>query len=185
MKPFKVREAGQYGGWLTIEPEPEAPGARVIASSYVPGEIAVTVSREDVPGTALALYEAAGLPEPVILDAPTMLSGAPMTVGVPSTPVPFTDDSSLFASGGRVFLRLDAKRDGFTPDEARKLGAALALHAAAAEGQPGDEAVQELALAIHAANCADGSECNYAPTIDDRNTARAILLAGWKREPQA
>ncbi len=134
----------------------------------------------EVPAAALALYEAAGLPQPVILDAPTTLSGKPLTVGTPAAPVEFTDSSSLFASDGRVFLALDPKRDGLTPKEARKLGAALAVHADAAEAEPDPAEVEELAVVLHA----DRRCCVGGPSDSDRNAARAVLLAGWKREPE-
>lgn len=69
-----------------------------------------------------------------------------------------------------------------TAAQARQ-AAAVAVALADLKDEPDPAEVDSLAMAVHGARCEGGDGCEWAPTIDDRNTARAALK--WMREREA
>ena len=144
-------------------------------------DVSLDLPASEVPAAALALYEAAGLPVPVILPR------AMPPLGGPWRP---HEGAALRATHVRAGNAPGEERVGWggagpykdmTPAKAREMAAALAALAdqAEAEPEPGPDAVTELATEIHRA------QCNTSPDPCDgcREVARLVLLGGWKREP--
>jgi hypothetical protein len=119
------------------------------------------------------LYEAAGLPVPVILRAPTLPPGI----------CHYSDGVKVFADGAEVRLQATESRSAkeywhtkLKPAAARKLAANIAALADFAEAQPDPAEVEELAEAIRTAHHPDSGR----PGDGDRTAARAALR--WFRE---
>lgn len=185
MKPYEYTEPDNG---TKIEITRGSAGAFVEVNSFGDAHIA-DVPKSEVPAAALALYEAAGLPDPLIL--PGVEPGAMLVRGphgeelADVSPSPAGSPSnapgvmfSLHAGERRVSVRLIG-------DEPLRLASALAnaMREAAAEPEPDDAEVNALALTIHKAKCGGGDGCQWAPTVDDRNAAVAVVRAGYaKRE---
>lgn len=173
MKPYEYTEAAD-GENLRIEPGPHG-GAWLIVQNYGASRI-IEVDPSAVPAAALALYEAAGLPAPVIL---------PRVMHPLSGPWRLSEGSTLTAScyGKQVriaFDQVNGPASAFPPAEARELAAVLVALADQAEAEPDPAEVEELAEAIRAAIHPDAPRLGLRPTDSDRIAARTALQ--WKRE---
>ncbi len=129
----------------------------------------VEVESSAVPDAALALYEAAGLPEPLILE------------NLPA-PAGLAENGGIYAGrrAGKVLVgRRHVQPEELDPDAALLLAASLARQALAIKsGEPDPDAVAALADVIEAED--------YDLDYENRHAlARTILLGGWTREPQA
>jgi hypothetical protein len=137
----------------------------------------------DMPGFAAsvvaALYEAAGLPAPVILDRPeTSPDGT-------STPL---ERIYLHPSLNGMLVAVDwhPNLTYLTPGDARTTASVLAAYADAAEaadaaGADEDE-VRELARVLHRTHCIPGGCCNEEPSSGDLEEARTALR--WMKDQQ-
>jgi hypothetical protein len=165
MKPYEYREHG-VDAKLTIKSCGDGQnGAHV----EVDGEY-IDVEASAVPAAALALYEAAGLPEPLVLRRPEHTGG-----------IEYAGSSDRYAFTSRVGPKIAIGWRGiepacFNPDEALEFAAHIAANALAIKGAEPDPAeVDELAMALVEGTGAMGIG-------GARPLARKILLAAWKRE---
>jgi hypothetical protein len=146
--------------------------ARVIVNSGHP-TVYVDVPASEVPAAALALYEAAGLPEPVILPRPELPEGGKWRPAEGSRLV-------LSQQGNDVRVEFDITNGASStmpPAKAREMAAVLAVLADEADAEPDPAEVDRLAALIKA----EDYDLNYPSRCE---LARSILLAGWKREPR-
>jgi hypothetical protein len=168
MKPYEYREPG-CDVTIRIEPCGDSPGARVrIGKPYIDLEPA------EVPAAALALYEASGLPQPVILPWTAHDDGEPLPIGTADRNA-YVAGCSLWVERGRVYLVQRNPVSGFDQGHAQLLATAIAMHANAIPELDAAE-VDRLADLISAADYDLDYESRHA-------LARTILLGGWKREP--
>lgn len=128
----------------------------------------VAVPASEVPAAALALYEAAGLPVPVILTRPEYTGG-----------IEHAGRTDRYAYTSRVGPRVaigwrSIQPEELDPDEALEFAAHIAVNAHAAM-----RAEPDLAAVDHLADFIGGG----FDLENSRSLARKILLAGWKREP--
>ncbi len=187
MKPYEVKDASKDGCKLFIHPAPAAfPGTAEFTANDGRGqEIGVYVAASEVPAAALALYEAAGLPAPVIL--PRQETPPGLTSGACEWR-PY--EHSILAArrvGNEVRVEMERSNGAsctFPPAKAREMAAVLATLADEAEAEPDPAELEQLATVIHRANCKSGQRCVQRPDDTDLVAARAVLLARWKREPQ-
>lgn len=144
----------------------DAPGARLVIDGPF-----VDVEPSDVPAVALALYEAAGLPEPLILSRPERAGGIEHAG---------RDDRHAYTSrsGAKVLVGWRGIKPGeLDPDEALEFAAHIAVNAEAIkQGEPDPGDVEALADVLRQ-HCG-GGPASYLPV------ARAVLPAGYKREPE-
>jgi hypothetical protein len=128
------RFADQYGTELEVSGETAHPGC---ARVWVSARCGIHVKPADFPAFIAALYEAAGLPAPVILERPGRVSC-----------------DQLCADGFRTYLAtgnlvgVDGQPDDISPAAARFLAARLAALADIAESEPDPAEVAELALIL-------------------------------------
>lgn len=132
------RFADQYGTELEISGETALPGC---ARVWVSERCGIHVKAADFPALLGVLYEAAGLPVPVILGAPTLPPGI----------CHYSDGVKVFTDGNEVRLQAteshSAKEYWHTklePADARKLAANIAALADFAEAQPDPADIEEL-----------------------------------------
>jgi hypothetical protein len=179
MGPYEYTEPVVGGGRLSIWPHNA--GAALVRV-YDGDTATVSVPSSKVPAAALALYEAAGLSEPVILERPKSGSAAILSEGggelvtVSASPRggPMNLPGVMLSTGG-VGVRL-------IRDEPLRLAWQLVGAMREAEAEPDAAEVEALAQEIHQPNCDAGEQCG--PHDDERRAARALLLGGWKREPE-
>jgi hypothetical protein len=146
----------QAGRWC------HAPGATLSVDN---GSL-VDVSAGDLPGVVAKLYEACGLPSPVILERPAVPEGEEWK----------PDGNSLLrVSRDRDRLTVRTTMDGgaavLSPVAARAMAGVLAALAGEAEAEPDPTEVDDLAAAIRAEFQGDGTP----PTEWEKKTARAAL----------
>ena len=136
----------------------------VLATSECTG-IRVSIPDADVPevarGILAALYEAAGLDVPILLDRPDLTGDVSL---VRDFTVEATED-------GEVRIGLDAARRAMPPDAARGLAAVIAARAGEAERAPDPAAVEALAEVI----LADERTFGGRPDKWAERAARAVL----------
>lgn len=129
----------------------------------------------ELPEFIAALYEAAGLPVPVILERP---KGIPLTGGglhqwVQVTPSPAMHPPDVpgvtleVANGVRLL-----------GDEPLRVAVALIDAMREAENEPVPAEVEELAAVLERSH-------TMLATTSQRDVARAVLRAGWKRQADA
>lgn len=184
MEPYEYEQPG-CDVQMTIGPN-VAGEARLYILSGDPA-VYIDIRPAAVPAAALALYEAAGLPVPLILSAPErggqlvrgphgqeLADVRPSPAGSPSNKPGVM--LGLHDGSRRVAVRL-------VGDEPLTVAAALVSAMREAEAWPDPAEVEELATAIHRANCEGGTRCLRNPDDGDRSAARLVLLGGWKREP--
>jgi hypothetical protein len=157
---LKITRGRGTTAWLTIDDHGSTRG--------------VELEKSAVPGAAAALYEATGLPAPLILPRPLDL---PIGTSEHNTAVA---GYYLWLENGRVCTDERELEQGIEPGDAWLLAAAIAVHAEAAV-EPDQDEVDRLAAAIH------GAQCNTSVVPDPcdrcREVARLVLRGGWKREP--
>jgi hypothetical protein len=137
------------------------------------GDVSETcVGAAELPGVIAAMYEAAGLPAPVILERPeTTPAGTSTAIGFV---YPFRS-----ARGDLVGVVTSEVRDAYlTPTEARKAAAVIAAYADEADADPDPAEVEELAAFIRSAHHPDSGK----PGDSDRTAARAALRGMQNRE---
>jgi hypothetical protein len=159
------RHEDEEGDWLSIAPRDRKPATALIKSS---GGAEVTPA--ELPVITAKLYEACGQPSPVILERPS--------VSIPAGGEPlFCGDLSLRTYEGGVSMGLPGiTAAAISPDALRRRAAFMAAYADALEAEPDPAEVDRIALVIHKASCACGSQCVRPPANDDRKAARAVLL---------
>jgi len=161
--PFKHADRCD-GSVLRIVPSVDFEGHAALSTE----DGAVRVSAGDLPQVVAALYEAAGLPAPVILDRPEH----PVLDLIPGV-------SFEVRNRGVEGIRRPSATESGTLWEAatiRHFAASLAVLADEAEAAPHPAEVAELAAVIRSGgrDMLQGSGA----------IARDILRAGWKREPR-
>ena len=172
MKPYEYHDPG-CDARLEIRPCLNGGDARVTIDGA-----RIYEAPADVPAVARALYEAAGLPAPLILDRPetgTGTSGRNTRVGT----------WSVWLEGTRV--RIEDYSDGLRGVDsrtARLLAAVIAACAEAPGREPGTGEAHSLAMALHEGGCPGGGTCTWSPAPGDLRDARAALAAGWTRAPE-
>lgn len=152
-------------------------GARLMASRWMCGSgvilgtengSLVDVSTDEFPALIAALYEAAGLGTPVVLERPE-LHEYTHACGI-----------SLRREGSRIFVAVPDEAS-LEPGTARRLAAYLAAYADQADAEPDPAQVEELTVLLgEAYDGADGGHAGHAAAV--REQARAILRAGYRRE---
>lgn len=161
------RFTDQYGTELEVSGETALPGC---ARVWVSARCGIHVKAAGFPALIAALYEAAGLPAPVILDRP----------------------ETTFADGvnragrvevGRLGTQVTVGLYGIQPEEiepavARRLAALIAVRADEAEAEPAPDDVTELAEEIRSDLARTGGRPDEATEI----AARAALR--WMRGKQ-
>jgi hypothetical protein len=181
MKPYEHADPSGADILLTIQPN-GAERVRVRIDDC-DGQHSAYLEPSAVPAAALALYEAAGLPEPLIL--PRVMP----PLGGPWRP---EKGAALWAARVRAGNAPGEVRVGWggagpyedmTPAKAREMAAVLAALADEADAEPDLAEVDELAEVIRAGLYPPSKEIGLRPDDADRAAARAVLLAGWKREP--
>lgn len=156
------RHEDEDGDWLTITDSGDRDDAALIRAAQGGTE----VTRADLPVIVAKLYEACGLPSPVILELPE--------VGPESVVMARTVRAWLSKAGDGVSIGIDGNSDTLTPDDAERLAAAVtALAARARAGAPDDAEVESLATAIHSAT--HGAGCGLPPANCNLDAARAAL----------
>lgn len=176
MKPYEYAKPGSDSVQLQIvKAAGRSNGARVAISDD--SETAyVDVPASEVPAAALALYEAAGLPLPMILDRPSHHYGIEHAG---------SDDrhANTSRSGSTVYVGWRGIEPGeLTPDEALEFAAHIAVNAEAAKRDEPDPAdVESLAKAMRDAISGYGVPLPLANA--DEVAAHAALR--WMREREA
>lgn len=169
MKPYEYDQPG-CDVQMTITPT-LAGDARVSILSGHPA-VYIDISPAAVLGAALALYEAAGLPEPLILPRPEFTAG-----------IEYAGSTDRYAYTSRTGAKAAVGWRGIEPveldpDEALEFAAHITVNALAAKaGEPDPAEVEELAGVIHEAN---GNRGFAGAGEWDRGVARAALR--WMRE---
>ncbi len=173
MTPYEYAEPDTN---VSLQIRPSVGGDAQVEVRQGRGRAYINIAPPEVPAAALALYEAAGLPEPLILPRPLDLP-----IGTPDQNA-HVAGCAVWLENGRVWVEERHPDASLNPDNALLLAAAIAVHAEAA-GEPDPAEVTPLAAAIHRAQC----NTSVVPDPCDRcrETARKILLGGWKRETQA
>jgi hypothetical protein len=173
VKPYEYDQPG-CDVQMTIGPNLAGEARLRILSGHP--TVYIDISATAVPAAALALYEAAGLPEPVILPNPELVTGTPLAIGTPDRKV-HVAGHSLWLENGHLHIEAYDRSGRFTRDSARLLAAAIAVHADLIP-EPDRAEVEGLAVVIEAED--------YGLDYESRwGLARAILLGGWKREPDS
>jgi hypothetical protein len=156
---------GKYGsGRMAISQNSKE---QKLAAVGVSGALPAYVAAEDLAEIAANLYEACGLPSPVILNRSEFNPGRSLDrIG----------DVHVGHLGGKVTVGLyQVQPETLTPAYARELAALIALHADEAEGEPDPEEVDELAHAIRLGLFPDSVQAGLRPSDSDRQAARAAL----------
>ena len=150
---------------LQVAPSPVEGAAELRTES---GHI-VAVADSDLPEFVTTLYQAAGLPAPVILERPAAtFEGGVNRAG----------RIEVGRLGGRVTVGLYGMQpEEIKPAEARRLAALIAIRAGEAEDEPDPAEVEELAEII---TTTDPRSRGYSP--DPEVIARAVLR--WFRDKQ-
>jgi hypothetical protein len=152
------------------------------------------IPADDMPGFAAsvvaALYEAAGLPAPVILDRPAprdlLVPGPHDGDDVAVTPSPAGHPGNLPG----VSLRVGGEPDGCAAvrligDEPLRVAVALIdamREAEQAPAEPDEHEARELARVLHRTHCIPGGCRNEEPSSGDLDEARAALK--WMKDKQ-
>jgi hypothetical protein len=154
------------GGRLEIRGVTFASGGLPVV---VTGEQGFAVDPGEIPEITAKLYEAAGSVPPVMLGRPDIPDGASWS---PWQDCPLT----VAVDGGKVRqMWRDGPSLSMTPAQARQHAAALVVLADRAEAEPDPAEVEALTDVLRETYQRD----NHVSFPDH---ARAILLAGWKRE---
>jgi len=132
----------------------------------------VCIAPADFPVIAACLYQAAGLPAPVILDRPEHPRASLVFEGVTFTIRPGSGVDATRVHGGIQTGTL------YEPDVLRRVAADLAALADEAESDPDPAEVEELTRAIIQGT----PDWHSASGPAAGEIARAVLRAGWKRE---
>jgi hypothetical protein len=153
----------------------------LVISTCNPGEVTVqtqgngslaVVMADDLPEVTAKLYEACGLPAPVILARP----GTEM-LGTPDLPVRLAG-FRIWRGGSGVCIDSTAAFSSLSPDVIRTLAAVLAVHAGEAEAEPDPAEVDGLAAEIMRVHNPGAMGLDGA-----RPLARTFLL--WQRNREA
>lgn len=115
------------------------------------------------PAVVAALYIAAGLPAPVVLERPELPGDTTMFRGY-----------AVSRYNGSLTIGIEAERRNFSPAEARELAAVIAARADEADAkvpEPDPEDVEALRVLLRREMASDGSTADIA---------RALLRAGCK-----
>jgi hypothetical protein len=161
------RFADQYGTELEVSGETALPGC---ARVWVSGRCGIHVRAAGFPAFIAALYEAAGLPAPVILERPAVpKDGARLRFG---------KFGMRMLNGGIAFSLPGVEVEAVPPGAARELAAHIAAYADEAEGEPDPDDVTELAEEIRGDLARIGGRPDEATEI----AARAALR--WFRDKQ-
>jgi len=158
----------------------------LVISTCNPGEVTVqtqgnaslaVVIADDLPEVVAKLYEACGLPSPVILERPG--------VSIPAGGDPlFCGDLSLRTYEYGIAMGLPGiTAAAVAPGTLRRRAAFMAAYADAAEAEPDPADVGALAKAIRSALCPDSERTGLRPGESDETAARAALR--WMRDREA
>jgi hypothetical protein len=161
-----VLHAGDDGSELKAERWLAGTG---VALSVDDGGGLVDVSADDFPALAAGLYEAAGLPAPVILERPDVPEGSfPLIHG-------YRLDARV---NGRMveFTMPGAEPLTLVPAAVRGIAAVLASLAGQADAEPDPAEVDRVAALIASPGAMGIGGC--------RDAARRVLRAGYRPEPQ-
>lgn len=177
MEPFEYTDKD---GDLCLKIWPAASGGEAAVTTFDAGEsTCAQLPPEKVPAAALALYEATGLPAPVVLPA------------LPVVEAPGTQERPIVRAGFKAWRdhrgvhltevfphEHDPERHWTDPADALELAAVIAW--LAGKDEPDPDEVDRLAAAVHRAQC----NTSVVPDPCDRcrEVARLVLLGGWKRE---
>lgn len=165
----------RYGTGLEIGGEASFAGCARLTVSKPCG---IHVEGADFPALAGALYEAAGLPAPVILERPGIAADGDGETGINVFTVRMEPD--LRSIGIRYH---GANRAIIAPGPARKLASVIAAYADAAQAhqdEPDPAEVEELAAVIRAELYPPSESIGLRPSEADRIAARAALR--WFRD---
>lgn len=164
MKPYEYNEPGTD---VLLRISPALSGdARVIIDSGKPS-VHVDIDPADVPAAVLALYEAAGLPEPVMLER----QGIPQD----GSQVRYGDFTVKLSDGGVTVALPGIEPLPVPPRAALSLASYIATYALLAEAEPDPAAVDALAMVLVEGTGAMGIG-------GARPLARKILLAGYAKQ---
>jgi hypothetical protein len=153
------------GGELEIRP---GEGGRALVDMGTDDR--ARVSADDLPEVIGKLYEACGLPSPVILERPSISipDGDPVRCG----------DLSLRMYEGGISMGLPGvTAAAISPDALRRRAAFMAAYADAVEAEPDPAGIDELTGILSAADPEEAHEMASLKAL-----ARAILAAGYSRE---
>jgi hypothetical protein len=152
---------------LTIWPRNASASTDALARICDGDEATITVKQSAVREITGKLYEACGLPSPVILERPEFNPGRSLDrIG----------DVQVGRLDGKVTVGLyQIQPETLTPAYARELAALIALHADQAEAEPDPEEVDALAEAIRAELYTDSSRVGLRPSESDVASARIAL----------
>lgn len=170
-EPYKYADAAGRGTTLVVGESDHMHVAALMAVSGNGGrKIPVYVAGDDFPALIRALYESAGLPEPLILNRPEHTGGTE-----------YAGKSDRYAYTSRVGLKVAIGWRGiepgeFDPDEALEFAAHIAVNAEAVKrNEPEQADVDRLAMLIEL----QGFGLDYERCV---KLARSILLDKYKRE---
>jgi hypothetical protein len=169
---------------------PRLPGSLLLGVANRDDDVAVVVKAADLSEIVAHMYEAAGLPAPIILDRP-----APRDVLVPDphggddvavTPSPAGHPGNLPG----VSLRVGGEPDGYAAvrliyDEPLRVAVALIdamREAEQAPDEPDPREVAGLARALHRTHCVPNGCCTEEPSAGDLDEARTALR--WMQDKQ-
>jgi hypothetical protein len=166
------------GDRVTVRAAPGGRGCGLAVSTDLAAETGIPAA--DIPavaaGIALAMHEAAGLPAPVILERP-----------------PVVTREAIIVPGARFRVHGNAiqadplcgsgvQQESFAPAAIRDIAAALAVMADEAESEPDPAEVEELARVIRADLYPPSESIGLRPGESDRTAARAALR--WMKDKQ-
>jgi hypothetical protein len=155
---------GKYGsGRMAISQNSKE---QKLAAVGVSGALPAYVAAEDLPEIAANLYEACGLPSPVILD-PQQIPEDGSQVGYGDFRISRDDHGVAFELHGRATC--------MPPRAALVLAAYITAYAMQAEAEPDPEEVEELARALRLELFPDSVRAGLQPSGADRTAARAAL----------
>lgn len=168
MNPY--RHEDRDSDWLTVAEHAHATGVALVRAC----KKGVEVTPEDIPEITAALWEACGQESPTVLNKLNVgPSGANTALGM-IYPFKSTEGPRVGVNGDQVrYLK---------PAEATYAGTVLAACARLAEPE-GSARVEELAKAIHKANCTCGDNCVQDAPDADYRAARAALR--WMDDQKA
>ena len=171
MEPYRF--ISENGGELWISPHGDGPSA-LLSAVRNGDEAEVLVTRTGLADVTAKLYEACGLPSPVILERPG--------VSIPAGGDPlFCGDLSLRTYEYGIAMGLPGiTAAAVAPGTLRRRAAFMAAYADAAEAEPDPADVGALAKAIRSALCPDSERTGLRP---DESAARAALR--WMRDREA
>lgn len=162
---------------LTIWPRNASASTDALVRIYDGDFATITVKQSAVREIAGKLYEACGLPSPVILERPEI------TIPANGDSVRCGDLSLRMYDGGISMGLPGVTAAAISPDALRRRAAFMAAYAEQAEAEPDPEEVEALAKVLHVAVCESGGNCVQAPPDADRKRARAALQ--WQKSKAA